>query len=131
MSYKEEFKGITHSRQRERIVELTKENVKLIEKKQRATELIAELKKENQELQQTIYLMMENDVSRNRYFKQRIAYYKEHFDADIFDVLNKNKTLETDFARLRHSYDLLNESHKKLVSEFDHLILLNSRGEEE
>ncbi len=118
-------------RLRVHIMELLQEKIKLEEKKQRATKLIAELKKENQELQQTIYLMMENDAYRNRYFKQRIAYYKEHIDVDIFDVLNKNKTLETDFARLRHDYDLLNESHKKLVSCCDHLILSYSRGEEE
>lgn len=73
MSYKEEFKRSIQSRQRERIVELTKENVKLIEKKQRATELIAELKKENQQLKDTILLMDENAKSRNEFWLKKLG----------------------------------------------------------
>lgn len=73
MSYKEEFKRSIQSRQRERIIELTKENVKLIEKKQRATELIAELKKENQQLKDTILLMDENAKSRNEFWLKKLG----------------------------------------------------------
>lgn len=73
MSYKEDFKRSIQSRQRERIVELTKENVKLIEKKQRATELIAELKKENQQLKDTILLMDENAKSRNEFWLKKLG----------------------------------------------------------
>lgn len=117
MSYKEEFKGITHSRQRERIVELTKENVKLIEKKQRATELIAELKKENQQLESTIRLMDENAKSTKNYFTEKHNHYKKMFGFTEIGVLNRNQELEKRLKETTQGKLILQETIKRQAKE--------------
>lgn len=122
MSYKEEFKRSIQSRQRERIVELTQENVKLIDKKQRATKLIGELKKENQQLESTILLMDENAKSRNNHFNRRLAYYKEHMGDDMMSTILENKRLEVALIKLR-------KEHKELQQKYDSLLDDYTRGD--
>lgn len=53
--------------------DLIVQNFKLKEKKQRATKLIAELKKENQQLKDTILLMDENAKSRNEFWLKKLG----------------------------------------------------------
>lgn len=53
--------------------DLIVQNFKLKEKKQRATKLIAQLKKENQQLKDTILLMDENAKSRNEFWLKKLG----------------------------------------------------------
>lgn len=53
--------------------DLIVQNFKLKEKKQRATKLIADLKKENQQLKDTILLMDENAKSRNEFWLKKLG----------------------------------------------------------
>lgn len=76
------------------ILKLLQEKTKLEEKKQRATELIAELKKENQQLESTILLMEENAKSTNKYFTDKHNHYKKMFGFTEIGVLNRNQDLE-------------------------------------
>lgn len=76
------------------ILELLQEKTKLEEKKQRATKLIAELKKENKQLESTIRLMDENEKSTKKYFTEKHNHYKKMFGFTEIGVLNRNQELE-------------------------------------
>lgn len=76
------------------ILDLLQEKTKLEEKKKRATKLIAELKKENQQLESTILLMDENVKSTNKYFTDKHNHYKKMFGFTEIGVLNRNQDLE-------------------------------------
>lgn len=104
------------------ILDLLQEKTKLEEKKHRATKLIAELKKENQELKDTILLMDENAKSRNNYFNTTLVYCKEHMGDDMMSTVLENKRLEVALIRLR-------EEHKGLQQKYDALLDDYTRGD--
>lgn len=74
--------------------DLIVQNFKLKEKKHRATKLIAELKKENQQLESTILLMEENAKSTNKYFTDKHNHYKKIFGFTEVGILDRNQELE-------------------------------------
>lgn len=102
--------------------DLIVQNFKLKEKKHRATKLIAELKKENKQLESTILLMEENAKSRNNHFNKRLAYYKEHMGDDMMSTVIENKRLEIALMKLR-------EEHKELKQKYDSLLDDYTRGD--
>lgn len=63
---------VIHVKQ-EKLNKLIKENQSLTKKKERASKLIAELKKENQQLKDTILLMDENAKSRNEFWLKKLG----------------------------------------------------------
>lgn len=105
-------------------LDLLQEKTKLEEKKQRATKLIAELKKENQELESTILLMDENAKSTKKYFTDKHNHYKKMFGLTEIGVLNRNQELEkmlketTQENRLLNSQLRDNEKEGFLLNEF-------------
>lgn len=76
------------------IISLSNKLEKQTSKKNRATLMIAELKKENQQLESTILLMEENAKSTNKYFTDKHNHYKKMFGFTEIGVLNRNQDLE-------------------------------------
>lgn len=104
--------------------DLIVQNFKLKEKKQRATKWIAELKKENQQLESTILLMEENAKSTNKYFTDKHNHYKKMFGFTEIGLLNRNQELEKMLKETTQENRFLNsqlrdkEKEDFLISEF-------------
>lgn len=89
-------------------------------KKNRATLIIADLKKENQKLRETILLMEENKESTTRYWKKTIEdMTKENLQWKEFAEKQTDSCLQEEVHYWRKEFDKINRKNKALLDNIE------------